>query len=144
MTRIDGKCLCGAVTVSIVPANTSLHACHCDMCRAWAGSTFMAVEAKKDSLKVDGPVKVFSSSDWAERAWCDTCGSSLWYKLTVPGHENYGLNSGLFPDAGGTVLDLEYYIDKKPAGYDFAGEHARLTRAEVEVMFASIGEGDPE
>lgn len=34
----------------------------------------------------------------------------------------------------------EIYIDRKPAGYSFAGDHERKTKQEVEASFASFSE----
>ena len=35
---LSGVCVCGAVTVTLVPALPELHACHCDTCRRWTGA----------------------------------------------------------------------------------------------------------
>jgi len=138
---MQGHCLCGAVRLSFEPKQPELHACHCEMCRRWTGSAFVEIDAKPGSLTYEGPVKSFTSSDWAERAWCDTCGSTLWYRLTLSGHDHYSIAAGLVDDAGGLELTKEIYIDVKPAGYSFAGEHELKTKAEVEAMFASFPEG---
>ncbi len=134
---IDGQCLCGACKVTITPAEDHMHACHCDMCRAWTGSTMMAVRAGGDAVEVTGPVRTRPTSDWAERAWCDDCGSGLYYHVTAEGpyHDNYHVSSGLFPDAGGLKLTGELFTDKRPSGYAFAGELKGMTEAEVMAMF---------
>ena len=139
---MDGQCMCGAVTLTVTPAIQELHACHCEMCRRWTGSAFVEVDVLSDAMRFSGPVKTIKSSDWAERAWCDTCGSNLWYKITLPGHERYSVSAGLFDDAGGFALTKEIYIDRKPGGYALSGVHETKTKAEVEAMFASFGEGD--
>ncbi|KZZ28060.1 aldehyde-activating protein, partial [Sulfitobacter sp. HI0082] len=79
------------------------------MCRRWTGSAFLEIDAKPGSLTYDGPVKSYASSDWAERAWCDSCGSTLWYHLTLPGHDYYSLSAGLVENAGGLPLKTEIY-----------------------------------
>jgi len=141
MSLLRGHCLCGAVTVSFEPLKDALGACHCEMCRCWTGSAFLEIEAKPGSLTYDGPVKSYASSDWAERAWCDSCGSTLWYHLTLPGHDYYSLSAGLVENAGGLPLKTEIYIDVKPDGYAFAGNHEIKTKAEVEAGFAAFVEG---
>ena len=143
MSELKGKCLCGAVTVEFEPAKSELGACHCEMCRRWVGSAFVEIDVKPGSLKYDGPVKTFASSDWAERAWCDTCGSTLWYHLTMPGHDFYGMSAGLVDNAGGLTLKREIYIDKKPGGYAFAGGHKLLTKADFEAQVAAIMAEEP-
>ncbi len=141
MSLLSGHCLCGAVTVSFEPLKDALGACHCEMCRRWTGSAFLEIDAKPGSLTYDGPAKSYASSDWAERAWCDSCGSTLWYHLTLPGHDYYSLSAGLVENAGGLPLKTEIYIDVKPDGYAFAGDHEIKTKAEVEAGFAAFVEG---
>ncbi|MDQ2090290.1 GFA family protein [Marimonas arenosa] len=98
----------------------------------------MAFEADAGSVEVAGPVKVFTSSEWAERAFCATCGSALWYRITAPGlmHGQYQIAAGLFDNAGGMAPRLEVYIDKKPAGYALEGGDARRQMTEAEVIEA--------
>lgn len=142
MTTLSGQCLCGAVKLSLIPKKPELGACHCQMCQRWTGSSLMSIEAAPGTLTHEGPVKAYKSSDWAERAFCTECGSSLWYHLMIPDHETHFVLAGLFPDAGGLALDHEIYIDRKPQGYAFAGSHQKMTQAEVEAFFASMGEGN--
>ncbi len=130
-----GRCLCGAVTVTAVPVRQALAACHCDMCRRWSSSAFMAFEA--ETVKAEGPVRTFTSSEWAERAFCERCGSNLWYRITAPGpmHGQHQLAAGLF-DVGDMPIKLEVFIDKKPPGYAFAGERKQMTEQEVFDLYA--------
>ncbi|WP_243721901.1 GFA family protein [Meridianimarinicoccus aquatilis] len=137
-----GQCMCGAVKLTALPKAPELHACQCDMCRRWCGSAFVEFDVAPEGLDVSGPVKSFVSSDWAERAWCDACGSTLWYKLTVPGHETYAVSAGLFDNAGGFRLTKEIYSDRAPDGYSFAGAITRVTKQQTEAQFASLGEGE--
>lgn len=136
--------MCGAVTVEVSPVSPELHACHCEMCRRWTGTALVELDVLARDMQFSGPVKSYTSSSWAERAWCDTCGSTLWYKVTLPERERYAVSAGLFEDAGGFALTKEIFIDSKPGGYAFAGDHTRKTKREVEAMFASFGEGDQQ
>ena len=138
MTEVlNGQCLCGAVTVTAQRAEPALRACHCDMCRQWTSSMFMSVQMAQGSITVDGPVQIFRSSEWAQRAFCGTCGSALWYETVHDGHRN--LAAGLFPNAAGTTLAMEFSIDHKPDGFALAGDHTRLTEAETVALF--VGDG---
>jgi len=47
----------------------------------------------------------------------------------------------LVENAGGLPLKTEIYIDVKPDGYAFAGDHEIKTKAEVEAGFAAFVEG---
>jgi len=137
---MKGQCLCGAVTVDVTPIDSELHACHCGMCRAWTSSALVGMAVSPDGMKFDGPVKSRTTSDWAARDWCDNCGSTLWYRVTIPDHEFYHVSAGLFANAGGLALTKEIFIDRKPSGYAFAGDHELKTQAEMEAIFAAMGD----
>jgi hypothetical protein len=131
---IEGKCLCGAVTVRATPVRRHVEACHCSMCRRWSGVAFVGVQCGT-AVEIAGEEHVtrYRSSDWAERGFCSRCGSNLFFKYLPNG--NYGLLAGLFPDEALLPLSEEIFIDEKPAYYDFAGDSERLTGAEVLAKF---------
>ena len=137
-----GSCLCGAVAFEITTEIDKTGACHCDMCRAWSGGVYLGVEVPKGGLVVedDSHVRTYSSSPWAERAFCGTCGSSLWYRITAEGPMQgvCHLGLGTLEAPSGIPLTEEIYIDRKPDGYSFAGDTKKMTKAEVEAMFASL------
>ena len=80
-----------------------------------------------------------SSPSVSARSFCSRCGSSLWYRLTAPDAvtTDYFLSAGTLDDANGVLLSEEIYIDGKPDGYAFAGEHSKLTGAEFEAKLAA-------
>ena len=137
---IQGRCLCGAVTISAILEKTGLTACHCDMCRQHTSSFFVGLSPVQSSLKIDGPAKSFRSSEWAERGFCSECGSTLWYG-TVHDGARY-LAAGLFDNAAGGEVAVEYYIDKCPAGYGVTGEHKRMTEEETVAFFMQFAPED--
>lgn len=141
MGELKGQCMCGAVTVTATRAELVVRACHCDMCRRWTSSMYMSVPTKSGSITITGPAKTFRSSDWAERGFCDTCGSALWYATVHDDHKN--LAAGLFDNAAGNTLTLEFFSDLKPEGYALSGDHKRLTAAETIALFAP-DEGDDQ
>ena len=116
MSELNGQCLCGAVTLAFEPAD-QLSACHCKSCQRWAGGVFLEIDVKPGTLRYEGPVKAYQSSDFAERAWCDQCGSTLWYHVTIPGHDYHSVAAGLVDDAGGLQMKLEIYVDDKPRAW---------------------------
>ncbi|MCX7565986.1 GFA family protein [Sulfitobacter sp. F26169L] len=132
--EIKGQCLCGAVQVSAMVDNPIVRACHCDMCRQHGSGPFFSLQTIADSIAVTGPATTFKSSDWGARAFCSTCGSTLWYELQKDGTRN--LSAGLFPDAGGGTLMAEYFTDKCPQAYALAGDHEKLTTRETLAVFA--------
>lgn len=139
MTEIKGQCMCGAVTVRATADKPNLRACHCDMCRRWTSSMYMSLPTDPASIKVEGPVKTYRSSEWAERAFCETCGSALWYMALED--QTRQLAAGLFDDAAGNKMKLEFFSDNCPQGYALAGDHRKMSTAETIALFAP-DEGD--
>ena len=71
----------------------------------------------------------YASSDWAERGFCKTCGTNLFYFLKPT--QSYFMSVGTFDDPAPFRLTREIFIDRKPDGYAFAGDHPRWTEAET-------------
>lgn len=131
---IQGQCLCGAVRITAGTDAPVLRVCHCDMCRRQNSGAFFSVETVPGSVEVTGEAQTYKSSDWAQRGFCGTCGSTLWYETVHDGRRN--LAAGLFADAANAALSVEFFADMCPQGYRFAGEHRRLSTAETMALFA--------
>jgi len=136
--EMKGKCLCGAVTFTATNVDPEVHACHCSMCRAWTGGPALSVATQSVVFDNESELGRYASSPWAERGFCKQCGSSLFYRVTAA--DQYIVNIGAFPDVSPFHLASEIYVDEKPAGYSFAGDHPRMTGAE---FLASIGMAPP-
>lgn len=136
----SGQCLCGAVRFELNTDIKEAAACHCGMCRRFSGGVFISVQVPPGALQVtsDAQPCIYRSSDWAERGFCPTCGSSLFYRVTTPGPYQgvCYVAMGSLDDAGGLPLTGEIYIDRKPDGYAFKGDHHTMTEADVMAMFA--------
>lgn len=131
-TAMEGRCLCGAVTIRVATHGGDVGACHCGMCRRWSGGVFFSLHAPASAVTVEGEVRRYQSSPFAERAFCPACGSHLWFRETGSEDAEYELMPGLFAAARGLPLAGETYIDRAPAWAALAGEHPRRTRAAYE------------
>ena len=134
MRKIEGRCLCGAVTVRATVTKPIVRACHCDMCRRHTSSMFMSLATDPGSLKFDGPAQSYRSSGWAERGFCGACGSTLWYGTVTDGVRHVA--AGLFDNAASAPLKLEFFADMCPQGYALAGEHRKMSTEETADLFA--------
>lgn len=126
--KATGGCLCGAVRFEATDVDTHVHGCHCNMCRAWSGGALLAVAVGGVRFEGGQHIRRYDSSAWAERGFCDVCGSNLFYRLKEG--DRYMLCQGAFDDESSFQLVGEIYVDEKPPGYDFAGDHPRQTGAE--------------
>lgn len=134
----SGKCLCGAVQFIAEGVETHFHACHCSMCRNWSGGPMMAVNTADVKFQGEDKIKRYASSEWAERGFCSECGSNLFYRLKEGG--NYIMTIGAFADESPFSIAGEIFVDEKPPGYNFAGDHPRQTGEE---FLASLGMAPP-
>lgn len=131
---MKGSCLCGAVSIT-APDQKKISACHCSMCRSWGGGPLMAVHCGA-GVEIDNPdaVTTYRSSDWAERGFCSTCGTHLFYRFA--GSDDTIVFAGFFGDAMPFELKEQIFIDSKPGFYEFANKTENMTGAEVFAKFA--------
>lgn len=79
-------------------------------------------------------IRIFDSSEWAERGFCEICGSHLFYRLK---HSNeYQMLVGLFHDQDRFNFDLQVFTDRKPSFYSFANSTREMTTEQVFEMYA--------
>jgi hypothetical protein len=138
---IEGHCLCGAVHLTVDAHDPRIGACHCRMCQRWSGGLFLCFTSKASGVNVTGPVQRHASSEFAERAFCGTCGSHLWMRDTTREDADYELMPGLFDAAVDWPLRSEIYTDRAMAAVRLVGDHRKSTRAEYEARNAHL-EGD--
>lgn len=131
---ISGRCLCGAVTFTAQTPSRHFGACHCDMCRKWGSGAYLEVECGT-SVKFTGEdnIGVYRSSDWAERGFCKTCGSNLFYRLKETGSTS--VSAGLIDDMADFTMIAQVCIDEKPDYYSFAEDTKKYTRQEMFDLF---------
>lgn len=139
LSTVKGSCLCGAVKLSTPSINNHLAACHCSMCRKWGGGAFLGVECNEGvSFEGEENIRVYQSSAWAERGFCNQCGSHLFYRLKANNH--HFIPVGIFDRDSNFVFDLEVFIEEKPEYYSFANQTKHMTGQELMAMFAASPE----
>lgn len=108
------------------------------MCLRWCGGPFLSVTTAAPRFEDTEHLTIFDSSEWAERGFCRKCGTNIFYH--VKSLAEYDINTGTFDDASTFKMVGEIFIDTKPAFYDFAGDHPRLTGAEAVARFSFSGD----
>jgi hypothetical protein len=85
---LTGGCHCGKVRFSFAAEGVRHALCHCGDCRRHAGAPVVGwALVPKASLKVEGDVSTYASSENGRRQFCPVCGTSLFYR-----------NDAIFPD----------------------------------------------
>lgn len=133
--RLSGSCLCGSVKFTAEPAKADMIVCHCGMCRNWSGGAWMAVDCGS-SVKVedDSTLGVFVSSDYGERVFCKSCGSSLFWRMRDGSHTSVAAQA--FDDPSQFKFVSEIFVDEQPGNYAFSNETQRMTGPEVFALYA--------
>ena len=131
---LTGHCLCGAVTFVAEGVPEKIDACHCEMCRRWGSGPAFSVMVGSVRYQGEDKITRYASSDWAERGFCASCGTSLFYRLVEP--DKYFVEIGTFDDQERWVFASQIFTDEKPAFYDFANKTRMMTGAEVLEAFA--------
>ncbi len=132
-----GHCLCGRVTIRLEDKPAKIDACHCDDCRRWgSGPLFTLGGATDVTIEGSDDISVYESSEWASRSFCSHCGSHLYYFLKPT--SQYMLSPGLFGNLGDLNMDMQVFIDEKPAYYSIPEGNKKLTGTEVMALFEKI------
>lgn len=83
---IAGGCLCGAVRFEATAEPLDSIYCHCSMCRRATGQPIVAgVYFRVGDVRItEGEASVHRSSPYADRGFCGTCGTPLFYHSVMP------------------------------------------------------------
>ncbi len=81
-----GGCQCGAVRYAFYAPLENAHVCHCRMCQRATGGLFAALAggAPANFEWTRGTPSYFASSNLAQRAFCEKCGTPLSFKYNAP------------------------------------------------------------
>ncbi len=137
MSTHPGQCLCGAVQIRIGAHDAAVSVCHCSLCQRWTGFALAVFRAPADQVRVSGPVRTYRASTFAERAFCETCGSHLWMR---DDDGDYDLVPAIFDAASDWPLDHEIYADHALASARLAGDHPRGSASDYEAANRHVAE----
>jgi len=107
-----GRCLCGAVRITIAGPVTGPVACHCRECQRQSGNYWVAITAPRAAVAITGDVGWFAASDRARRGFCPCCGGFLFWEPAGGGSIDIALGS--LDDASGLTLEAHLWCDEAP------------------------------
>lgn len=117
----QGSCLCGGVTYELSGDLRPSVACHCVQCRKTSGHYVSATQVGPDQLTItkNATLAWFQSTPEARRGFCNTCGSSLFWKHTAD-KGAVSVMSGTIDGATGIETAKHIFTAFKGDYYDIA------------------------
>ena len=110
----SGHCLCGAVSFTARIDDPGIQACHCRQCQRWTGGgPLMSLRVRALKLSGDAAIAYHRASEWGERAFCKTCGSTLFWRMQERPIAYMAV--GLFDDQSGLHMAQEVFSDCRAA-----------------------------
>jgi hypothetical protein len=117
MNIMKGSCLCKNVRFEIIKFSPHVSNGHCSMCRKFHGAAFATygtVLEKDLTFTVESDsLKIYRSSDIAERGFCGNCGSSLFYKF-LDARGTCDIALGTLDDEPNIPVEAHIYYANKP------------------------------
>jgi hypothetical protein len=124
-----GRCLCGHVTWNCRGSATSIHHCHCSMCRRWTGAAFATLVwfKRRDVIWTGKQPKLYRSSPIAVRSHCDFCGTPI--HLEYDGGDEMAFPAGTL-DHPEDIRPTHHYgiegrLDWADVGFNLPGSRTR-------------------
>ncbi|MGB0683837.1 MAG: GFA family protein [Magnetovibrionaceae bacterium] len=127
---VTGSCLCGGVRYEIKAFMKDVVACHCSQCRKTSGHHVAATKALNSDMafQSDETLVWYASSDEAERGFCGTCGSNLFWR--VKGAEATSVFAGPLDAPTGLAMTRHIYVDDKGDYYDLPNDHEQFPQSD--------------
>jgi hypothetical protein len=116
--RATGRCLCGAVAFEVRGPLSDPTACHCSQCRRQTGHFIVSSNAARDDVtfQTQDGLAWYRSSDIAERGFCKTCGSTLFWR--ADGRDYLSIAAGALDPPTGLRIAKHIYVGSKSDYYD--------------------------
>lgn len=113
MPEHHGKCLCGAVSFSVLGKMRDVVWCHCGQCLHWHGHAggYTASTWSNISLRGQDRLTWYNSSDKARRGFCRDCGSSLFWEAA--GRDYVSIAAGALDLPTGLITARHIFVEDK-------------------------------
>ena len=126
---IAGGCLCGAVRYRSGTRPSAVGYCHCSQCRIQTGLALAAASVPADNFEVEGQVRWYAASDTAERGFCPTCGTLLFWR--AHGADTVDVMAGSLDDQSSLVAERHIFVADKPAWHEIGDGLPRYAASSV-------------
>jgi len=125
MTMHLGGCLCGGVRYAVSGPLRGIIACHCEQCRRTSGHFAAMTSALIADIAFTSSqtLRWFRSSEGAERGFCETCGSNLfWHPI---GSDAMSITAGSLDTPTGLAIEKHIFVGNKSDYYQIQDHVAK-------------------
>lgn len=121
-----GSCLCGSVSYEVNGPLRPIILCHCIQCRKQTGHFLASTNAKASDLVIRGTDNLtwYRASDVAQRGFCKTCGSFLFWK--ADGRDDISISAGSIDGKTGLAIEGSIYCAYAGDYYDIPDQGYKL------------------
>jgi len=122
---LRGACMCGRVTYEIDAAPLVMYHCHCSVCRAASGASFVTnIAVATANFRVttgEAVLSAFESSPGKRRYFCSACGSPIYSHGRKTSHY-VSVRCGTLKDDPGVRPAYHAYAGSKAAWVSIGDE----------------------
>lgn len=115
---VSGGCYCGKVRYRARLDSAKVTECHCSQCRKQSGHRYATTHAKAGNVEIEdtGNITWFRASSEAERGFCTTCGSHLFWKSLKD--NEMAILAASIDDPVGLHMARHIYVEDKAPYYE--------------------------
>jgi len=112
-----GGCLCRGVRYAVSGPLRGIVVCHCEQCRRTSGHFAAMTSAPKANVALTSSQTLlwFRSSATAERGFCATCGSNLFWRPI--GSDTMSITAGSLDTPTGLAIEKHIFVGDKSDYY---------------------------
>jgi hypothetical protein len=118
LQQATGGCYCGPVRYRASGVSRQVTECHCSQWRKQAGHRYAGTGAKTSDVEVDGAANItwYRASPNAERGFCSTCGSHLFWGSST--RDYTGILAASFDEPSQLRMTKHIFVDDKGDYYE--------------------------
>ena len=124
--QFRGSCLCGACAYEVHGPLRNIIACHCTQCRKQTGHYLAATNAPLADFRLlrSDSLRWYRASPRAQRGFCATCGSTLFWQ--ADGRETISIAAGSLDGPTGLTTEGHIFCADRGDYYTISDEGYRL------------------
>ena len=136
-----GSCNCGGVRFEIAGEMPAASVCHCGQCRRQSGHVWASTHVPDDQLTLTAQegLRWYRSSDRAQRGFCGTCGSFLFWKAEGEAATSIAASAEVAPPLLDTLIPAMAPSPPEPALVNWP----ETVRSVVPALVNASSPGDP-